>query len=101
MKKILLSLALILSAVFCLSPNYSYAQEEDTLTKDENNFLQSLHPQHGNIVLQGAPATISLGEKYVFYGPEDAKKILVEAWGNKPEAADGVIGMIKRHEHFY
>ena len=94
MKKILLSLALLLSAVFCLSPNYSFAQEEDTLTKDENNFLQSLHPQHGNIVLQGAPATISLGEKYVFYGPEDAKKILVEAWGNKPEAADGVIGMI-------
>lgn len=98
MKKFLLALVLILASITTAYPNFSYAkedaQEKNSLSKDETDFLNSLHPQHGNIVLQGAPATITLGDKYVFYGVEDAKRILIEAWGNKPENAEGVIGMI-------
>jgi uncharacterized membrane-anchored protein len=57
-------------------------------------FLDSLHPRTGSIAIPEAKATLELGDDYLFYGPEDAAAILVEAWGNPPESAQGVLGLV-------
>lgn len=56
--------------------------------------VKSLKPQQGKITMPEAKATLDLGSKYDFYGPEDARKILVELWGNPPEAVEGVLGLV-------
>ena len=56
--------------------------------------IAGLNPQTGEIAIPAAQATLDLGEDYVFYGPEDARRILTETWGNPPESADGVLGLV-------
>ena len=54
----------------------------------------SVKPLRGTIALPSAKATLSLGQHYYFLGAEDARKVLTEAWGNPPSAADGVLGLV-------
>lgn len=56
--------------------------------------VKSLHPQHGDIALAQAKATLHLGDDYYFLNAEDSRKVIVEAWGNPPEAANGVLGTV-------
>lgn len=53
-----------------------------------------LKPQTGVIHLPTAKASLNLGKGYYFLSAEDAKKVLVEGWGNPPGSVDGVLGMI-------
>lgn len=46
------------------------------------------------VVLADARATIDLGAGYDFYPPAEARRIMIEIWGNAPEEADGVLGLI-------
>lgn len=55
---------------------------------------KSLQPRHGKIAIAEAHATLDLGDAYDFYGPEDARKILVDIWGNPSQSADRVLGMV-------
>ena len=57
-------------------------------------FQKSLHPQSGRIVLTGAKASLDLGGRYYFLGQADSRRVLVDAWGNHPDSATGVLGMI-------
>ncbi|WP_114228871.1 MULTISPECIES: DUF2167 domain-containing protein [Sphingomonas] len=57
-------------------------------------FEQSLHPQSGSITVPGAQASLNLGDRYVFYAPDEARRIIVDAWGNPPAAADGILGLV-------
>lgn len=50
--------------------------------------------QTGNVHLPTAGAGLILGDEYYFVDAEASRKILVDGWGNPPEAADGVLGMI-------
>lgn len=54
----------------------------------------AIRRQTGAVPLPQAKATLNLGEDYYFIGPEDARKVLVEGWGNPPDAATGVLGMV-------
>jgi uncharacterized membrane-anchored protein len=54
----------------------------------------TLQPRYGNIALPEAKATLHLGVDYFFLGPDDARKVLIEAWGNPPDEVEGVLGMI-------
>lgn len=54
----------------------------------------SLHPKQGKIALPTAHATLDLGKSYDFYDAEDARKIIVDIWGNPPEAGDGILGLV-------
>jgi uncharacterized membrane-anchored protein len=54
----------------------------------------SLKPVHGAVVLSGAKATLQLGSGYYFLNADDAKKVLTEGWGNPPDAANGVLGIV-------
>ncbi|WP_374527392.1 DUF2167 domain-containing protein [Novosphingobium sp.] len=56
--------------------------------------VKTLKPQHGKIALPEARATLDLGTAYDFYGPEDARTILVTIWGNPPDSAEGVLGLV-------
>lgn len=56
--------------------------------------LKSLKPQHGQVELPAAHAKLDLGSGYDFYGPDDARKIIVDIWGNPPSQGDGVLGIV-------
>lgn len=56
--------------------------------------LRNLHPQTGDVAVPGTEATLRLGEAYYFLPAEEARKVLVDVWGNPPEAAIGVLGLI-------
>jgi uncharacterized membrane-anchored protein len=54
-----------------------------------------LHSQHpgGDVRVRGTNATLHLGSRYYFLTADEAKLVLA-AWGNPPNAADGVLGMV-------
>ncbi len=60
----------------------------------EASFMAQLHPKTGNISLAQADATLALGDKYYFLDAADARKVIVDAWGNPPSVAEDVLGMI-------
>ena len=65
-------------------------------------FEKGLHPQGGNIQVPGSHSTLALGDRYYFYPAEDAKRLLVDAWGNPPDSVSGVLGMVfPKGRHFY
>lgn len=86
-------------AALCLAA--AAAAEQPQLTPEQRAELQrltrirnSLHPVRGSIPLPEAKARLELGTGYYFLGPADARKVIVDAWGNRPEQADGVLGIV-------
>jgi uncharacterized membrane-anchored protein len=55
---------------------------------------KQLHPQSGLIDLPAAQVRLDLGNRYYFLPADEAKRVLTEAWGNPPNAVDGVLGMV-------
>ena len=76
-------------------PNAEQAKAAQAAEDKRLDDLQAtLQPRYGVIALPEAKASLNLGVDYFFLGPDDARKILVEAWHNPPDYADGVLGMI-------
>jgi uncharacterized membrane-anchored protein len=50
--------------------------------------------QHGDVGLQNGLAQLKLGDAFRYLDPKQARRVLVRAWDNPPESADGVLGMI-------
>lgn len=57
-------------------------------------FEAKLGYQTGTVTLEGGIATLRLPESFRFIGPEGSRRLLTEAWGNPPQAAQGVLGML-------
>lgn len=57
---------------------------------------ESLHPRSGDVRIEEASAVLHLGQAYYFLPASDAKRVIVEGWGNPPEAAEQVLGMVFR-----
>jgi uncharacterized membrane-anchored protein len=89
-----LALCLIAGATRAAAPDAPPSAAERAEIAKAEALLKSLHPTHGDIKLPGADATLHLGDRYYFLGPADAKRVLVEGWGNPPDAADGVLGLV-------
>lgn len=95
-------------AVLALSAGWAQAAPPPELTPQEKAELarlvklrDSLHPLQGSVALPEAKAHLNLGAGYYFLGPADAKRVLTEGWGNPPEAAEGVLGLVfPRDEDF-
>jgi uncharacterized membrane-anchored protein len=66
------------------------AENPQKLTAEE--FVSSLNFQTGKINLPGSIATLDLPPSFRYVGPDDAEKILVNAWGNPP--GNKTLGMI-------
>jgi uncharacterized membrane-anchored protein len=70
------------------------AQGPKGLGSTREEFEAKLGYQSGTVTLKGGMATIQLPDSFRFLGPEGAKRLLVEAWGNPEEMADDVLGML-------
>jgi uncharacterized membrane-anchored protein len=57
-------------------------------------FEAKLGYQTGTVTLSGGMATIRLPESFRFLHEEGSRRLLVEAWGNPPESAADVLGML-------
>jgi uncharacterized membrane-anchored protein len=58
------------------------------------NILKTQHPQSGDVKLLAAKATLRLGDQYYFLDAVEAKKVLVDGWGNRPESVEDVLGLV-------
>lgn len=57
-------------------------------------FERGLRYRTGVIPVGDGIATLRLPASLRYLGPDDATKVLVDAWGNPPEAAEGTLGMV-------
>ena len=57
-------------------------------------FEAKLGYQSGDVSLKNGMATIHVPDSFRFVGPEGSRRLLVEAWGNPPDSADDVLGML-------
>jgi uncharacterized membrane-anchored protein len=77
--------------VAALCPVLAFAQPSGQ-TKEE--FEAKLGYQTGTVTVGDGLATIALPPSFRFIGPDGSKRLLTEAWGNPPGAADDVLGML-------
>ena len=68
--------------------------EQIAAMKGIEEILKGLRKRSGDIAVPEAGATLKLGEQYYFLDAADAKKIIVDVWGNPPQSAEGVLGMV-------
>lgn len=76
------------------APAPSITAEQQAYVAKIEQIAASQKALTGDIALTEAKATLHLGGAYYFLGPEDSRKVLVDAWGNPPSAADNVLGMV-------
>ena len=92
---LLLALGLLTTtAAAAAPPAVQPTAEQQAEIRRLEALLESLEPQTGQIALPAAKATLALGEDYYFLGAEDARRVLIEAWGNPPSVVEGVLGMV-------
>jgi uncharacterized membrane-anchored protein len=74
------------------------AAKEETdpaaVTASIKAFDKTLHYRTGDVAVSGNLATLHLGTAYRYLDAADAKRVLTDAWGNPPESASDVLGMI-------
>ncbi|MBB6483485.1 hypothetical protein GGD46_000728 [Rhizobium lusitanum] len=56
--------------------------------------LKQLNFQQGAIKLSSANATLNVSDQFYYLNPDDARKVLVQLWGNPESAASSILGMI-------
>lgn len=93
-----LALGLTMSLA-ALAPSPAWSQSSPTAADQAEiqrlqGVLDALSPETGIIPLPQAEATLNLGEAYYFLNAQDSRRVLVEVWGNPPEVAEGVLGMV-------
>jgi uncharacterized membrane-anchored protein len=89
-----LAVAMLLAVV---TPSAAADAPQDGPSPAQNALAASLHPRQGMVDIPAATAKLNLGAAYDYLGPDEAKKVLVEGWGNPPDAVEGVLGMIFPH----
>ncbi|WHO71677.1 DUF2167 domain-containing protein [Rhizobium sp. BT03] len=60
----------------------------------EKPLLEKLDFQQGAIKLPEAKATLNVPQGFYYLNSADTKTVLVDIWGNPPQAAEGTMGMI-------
>ena len=90
-------LALLAAALFTLVLSHPLAAQEgfdqEAYEAWAREFLDNLHPQEGRITLPDARVTLNVPEGFYYLSAEETAKVLVEAWGNPPEASQS-LGML-------
>jgi uncharacterized membrane-anchored protein len=70
--------------------------EQQDYMRQATAFYESLHRQTGAITVAGGKVQLNIPETHYFVGAEDARRIIVDTWGNPPNSAVGVEGIIFR-----
>jgi len=89
MRRLLFAATLALALVLPVS-----AQEPKGVSVTPEEFEAKLGYQTGTVTIGGGIATIAVPPSFRYIGPEGSRRLLTQAWGNPPESADGVLGML-------
>lgn len=88
--------AVILAAVALTKAHFTYAEEAAAPNQGQGmtveQFVASLKFQNGKINLPNGIATLNLPDSFSYLNPDDAERVLVNAWGNPPGSDS--LGMI-------
>jgi uncharacterized membrane-anchored protein len=88
-------LAFLLSTLLAApAPFAQEATPEATEADPSAAFMAGLKPQTGTIDLPGGKARMNLPDDLYYLSADDARKVIVEGWGNPPQMASGVLGMV-------
>jgi uncharacterized membrane-anchored protein len=89
------SRTVVIAMVSCLVlSGQARAQEPQGGQITAEEFEAKLGYQTGTVSLPGGMATIKLPPSFRFISAEGSRRLLTEAWGNPPGAAEGVLGML-------
>lgn len=96
---VIAALALLFVSVVANAASVENAEAELTQQQQEyanwaREFWHSLDRQNGEIALADNIATLTVPAEFYYLNPADAKKVLVEVWGNPPESSGDVLGML-------
>jgi len=80
--------------VLAALPTALGAQSSDAPAMTAEEFMAALAPTGGHVTVGDDLATLEVPEEFRFIGPEGSRRLLVEGWGNPPEATEGVLGML-------
>ncbi|MGH7942324.1 MAG: DUF2167 domain-containing protein [Limisphaerales bacterium] len=72
----------------------AWGQDDTAAQVAAQKLVGSLQYKHGDIPIQNGLATLNVPAKFKYLDAADAKKVLVQLWGNPPEQADDVIGLL-------
>jgi uncharacterized membrane-anchored protein len=64
----------------------------ESLTADQ--FESQLKYQTGVVSIHDGLATLRLPASFRFLGPESSRRLIVDGWGNPPQSAESVLGML-------
>jgi len=70
------------------------ADPEIVAGKPDISWQDSLPRRTGKVALSEGKASLDLGPDFYFLDAAAARRVLTEGWGNPPDVADGVLGMI-------
>jgi uncharacterized membrane-anchored protein len=70
------------------------AQGPQGVRTTAEEFEAKLGYETGLVTLKDGLATIRMPSSFRFLGPEGSRRLLTEGWGNPPESADEVLGML-------
>jgi uncharacterized membrane-anchored protein len=94
-------LALVLAALGLVMAFPASAQQDPPPTPQQQAqaqkmkaILESLHPVSGDVALPAANAVLHLGKDFYYLPPDEARKVIVDGWGNPPRVADNVLGIV-------
>lgn len=89
-----LALALAGLCLAASAPAQPPAADQQARERQLSEILKSLHPVSGDVVIPGASATLHLGKDYYYLPAAEARRVLVDGWGNPPDTAEGVLGLV-------
>jgi uncharacterized membrane-anchored protein len=73
----------------------SVSAQNDAPTRTQiEQLVKSLQYQHGEIKIKDGLATLNVPDSFKYLDAKGAKTVLVNLWGNPPEQADDVIGLL-------
>lgn len=83
------------TAAAAAAPSSSAATPAEQATVARlRRIAESLHPVTGDVRIPQADATLHLGSDYYFLPADEARRIIVDAWGNPPQSARNVLGIV-------
>jgi uncharacterized membrane-anchored protein len=68
--------------------------EEVEFRRQAQSFYDTLNRQTGVITVASGKVTLNVPSTHYFVGAEDARRIIVDVWGNPPNSAQGIEGII-------
>ena len=70
------------------------AAESGGISPELLEIEKNLHPQTGDITIPAAHAVLHLGDDYYYLPADEAKRVLIDVWGNPPSAVSNVLGLV-------